>query len=265
MKGFFITIKNGLLDPKHIKAMGGDKGIGTVWLFLWLLDKMTIIDHEIGEGKVLGGKPISYEEIEKDLGISRRTYARWINILRDGKYITTKRTPYGIIFIVHKAFKVFNQKTGEKQRSATKGTSAVVPGKAQLKHQVRHISPPTRGTSNKTTQKDNTIDNTIAIAPQDGAGKQINELIGLFKAVNPSFERLYPNKTERKCLERMVKKHTHEKIKWVIEKLAVTNKIPYAPTITTPFQLEKKLGNLIAFYQRKKAEKETDKIIINTL
>lgn len=263
MKGFFITIKNGLLDPKHIKAMQGDKGVGTVWLFLWLLDKMTIIDHEIGEGKVLGGKPISYEEIEKDLGISRRTYARWINILREGKYITTKRTPYGIIFIVHKAFKVFNQKAEDKKRSATKGISPDVTDKAHLKHPIRHISPPTQGTSNKTTQLDKTVDNTIA--PEPGAGKLINDLIGLFEKVNPSFERLYPNKTERKALERMVKKHTHEKMKWVIEKLHVTNKVPYAPTITTPLQLERKLGNLIAFYQRKKAETENKGIKINTL
>jgi len=126
MKGFYITIKNGLLDPKHIKAMGGDRNSGTVWLFMWLLDKMTIIDVEKGEGKVLGGKPIRFEEVKKDLGISRRTYIRWIEMLRKGRYIKTERTPYGLKIIVFKAFKVF------KQRCAKKGASNM-PSKAHLK------------------------------------------------------------------------------------------------------------------------------------
>lgn len=256
MEGFYITIKNGLLDPKHIKAMHGDKGVGTVWLFLWLLDKMTIIDHEIGEGKVLGGKPISYEEVEKDLGISRRTYARWVNILREGKYITTKRTMYGMIFIVHKAFKIFNQKSAEKEISATQGISRDTTNKAHLKRHIRHISNTLRGTSNKTTQLDNTVDNTIA---PDGAGKLVNDLIDLFKNVNPSLKTLFANKTERKAIERMIKELGHEKLKFVIEKLPATNKVQYAPTITTPLQLERKLGSLIAFYQRKKAESQTGK------
>lgn len=141
MKGFYITVKNGLLEPKHIKAMGGDRNIGTIWLFLWLLDKMTIINEEIGEGKVLGGKPIRYEEIKRDLGISRRTYARWLQMLIDGGYIKTLRTPYGLCITVYKAFKVFGQ------RSATKGTSNM-PHKAHLYA--------LGGTSNKTIQYDNT-------------------------------------------------------------------------------------------------------------
>ena len=102
---FYITIKNGLLDNGHRKRMGE-----AIWLFLWLLDKMTIINHETGEGQVLGGKPIKFEEIEKNLEISRATYARWIKILKDNNYIDIKRTPYGLIITVFKAFKIFNQK-----------------------------------------------------------------------------------------------------------------------------------------------------------
>ena len=110
MTGFYITIKNGLLDPKHVKAMKGER-TGTVWLFLWLLDKMTIINHEIGEGKVLGGKPIKYEDIKKELEITRITYTRYLKTLRDGGYIKTTRTPYGLSITIFKAFKVFGQKT----------------------------------------------------------------------------------------------------------------------------------------------------------
>jgi hypothetical protein len=113
MNGFYITVKNGLLEPKHLKAMHGDKDSGAIWLFLWLLDKMTIIDHEKGEGKVLGGKPVRFEDISPVLTVHRVTYQRWLKILRDGGYIQTTRTPYGLVIVVNKAFKVFGQKSKE--------------------------------------------------------------------------------------------------------------------------------------------------------
>jgi len=103
-KGFYITVTNNLLDPKHCQAMGS-----SIWLFLWFIDKMTKIDTEKGIGKVLGGKPIKYEEVEKDLGISRGIYTKYITILKKNHYIQSKRTPYGYIIIVNKAKKVFKR------------------------------------------------------------------------------------------------------------------------------------------------------------
>jgi hypothetical protein len=126
-KGFYIEITNNLLDPKHIEHMKD-----AVWLFMWFLDKMTLIDHEKGIGKVLGGKPIVYEDVQKDLGISPRTYRRWIKILKVEKYIETVRTPSGLSITVNKAKKVF-------KRCATNGTSIV---------RSRHIGYDGYGTSN---------------------------------------------------------------------------------------------------------------------
>jgi len=87
------------------------------------------------------------------------------------------------------------------------------------------------------------------------SGKRINELITLFKPVNPSFERLFPNKGQRSALERMVEKHGEEKIRWVLERLSEFAKTPYAPVVTTPYQLEQKLGQVIIFLGRKANEK----------
>ena len=103
MKGFYIEITNNLLDPKHRNAMKE-----SVWLFMWCLDKMTSISEE-GIGKVLGGKPIKYKEVEKDLGISERTYARWVARLKKYQYINIKRTPYGCVITVNKAKKRFGR------------------------------------------------------------------------------------------------------------------------------------------------------------
>lgn len=103
MKGYYIEVTNNLLEPKHCQIMGD-----SVWLFMWLLDRMTSISEQ-GVGKVNGGIPIRYEDVD-DLGISERTYRRWVKILKDGGYINTKRTPYGLLITVNKAKKRFGQR-----------------------------------------------------------------------------------------------------------------------------------------------------------
>jgi hypothetical protein len=132
MKGFYIEITNNLLDPKHREAMKE-----SVWLFMWLLDKMTSIDEQ-GIGKVLGGKPIKYEEVKADLGISIRTYRRWIEQLKEKGYINLLRTPYGCVLTVNKARKRFG-------RSVNNGTTRCARSGTSLGRY---------GTSNKTDQLD---------------------------------------------------------------------------------------------------------------
>ncbi len=85
----------------------------------------------------------------------------------------------------------------------------------------------------------------------------IFDLIEKFKEVNPSYERLFRNKTQRACLERMVKKHGKEKMEQILNVLSKTNQMKYAPTITTPLQLEDKLGLLLAFIQKEKIKPKT--------
>jgi len=81
-------------------------------------------------------------------------------------------------------------------------------------------------------------------------GKDFNDLIALFEPVNPSFERLFPNKGQRSALERLLKKHGYKKIKWILDKLPAIAKMSYAPVVTTPYQLEQKLGQIIIFLGR---------------
>lgn len=115
-------------------------------------------------------------------------------------------------------------------------------------------------TLSKTDYSNTDISNTEKGAKQSFAGKETNNLIELFKEVNPSYKRLYPNKTQRSAIERMLKQHGNEKLEWIIKVLPETNKREYAPTITTPLQLETKIGNLIAFIQKEKVKQNKNKI-----
>ncbi|MCX6811992.1 MAG: hypothetical protein NT039_04895, partial [Candidatus Berkelbacteria bacterium] len=131
-KGFYIEVTNNLLDPKHRSAMKE-----AVWLFMWYLDKMTSIDEK-GLGWVLGKKPIKYNDVKQDLGISVRTYRRWTDQLKAKGYTNVLRTPYGCVISVNKARKRFG-------RSVNNGTTRCAKNGTSVGR---------NGTSNKTTQLD---------------------------------------------------------------------------------------------------------------
>ena len=82
----------------------------------------------------------------------------------------------------------------------------------------------------------------------------IFDLIELFKPINPSYEKFFRNTTQRGALERLVKKFGPGKVEEIISILPITNTKKYAPTITTPLQLEDKLGQLVAFTKQQKSE-----------
>lgn len=103
MKGYYIEVKNNLLDPKHIKKMGAK-----IWEFMWFLDKITKIT-ESGKGIVLGGRPIKILEIAKEIGKSKSTISENITNLEKEGYLATRRVPYGMVVTVNKASKLFGR------------------------------------------------------------------------------------------------------------------------------------------------------------
>jgi len=91
------------------------------------------------------------------------------------------------------------------------------------------------------------------LATPSVANTAIPELIDLFKSVNPCYQRLFSNTTQRSAIERMLKSIGRDKLEWVIKILPKTNISQFAPTITTPYQLEERMGSLIAFIQKEKS------------
>lgn len=130
MKGFGIYVKNDLLEPKHVKQMKE-----SVWLYMWFLDKMTSV-NENGEGKILGGKPITYEDVDPDLGIHRNTFTKYLSRLREYGYIKTLRTPRGHVVVVNKAAKAFKGST----RSSDSQTRVIHTKQVSDSHDQGHDS-----------------------------------------------------------------------------------------------------------------------------
>lgn len=101
MKGYGIEIKNNLLEPKHVKAMGS-----SLWEYLWILDHITKVDDD-GIGHVHGGAPIKLINLKADLGLTEANISRNLTKLVKEGYINTVRTPYGVKISVNKAHKRF--------------------------------------------------------------------------------------------------------------------------------------------------------------
>jgi len=90
-----FNIWSGLVEPKHITAMGL-----AVWTYLWCLSKVTA---DCGDrGVVLYGRPIAIRSIADNFGISERQVRRHIHKLKMGGYIKTQKKLYGLVIWVTK-------------------------------------------------------------------------------------------------------------------------------------------------------------------
>jgi hypothetical protein len=263
MKGFGIYVKNNLLEAKHIEAMGE-----SVWLYMWLLDKMTSV-NESGIGRVLGGQPVTFTLIEIELGLSTRTYRRWVDKLRDAGYIRTLRTPYGLVITVNKAEKIFSSS----KRSATSGTSKKlktnrdVPKTAQpdvphLSKDVPHLSKDVPKVAHviKTIQ-DNTIDNsTNVLEPPARYGKEeINELFDYWSS-QCGFDIETRVANNRRAASNLYKKYGTEKMHRLIEGVSMAQSDQYAPTIGDFCELQQKLPSLLVWGKKKHGASAVDVI-----
>lgn len=115
----------------------------------------------------------------------------------------------------------------------------------------RHERPMGDQNKNNTVKNINTSNAGVAGWGEDG--KLINELIELFREVNPMVNNLFARKTERGAIERLLKSNGESRLRLIIAYLPKSNADRFAPTITTPLQLERDLGKLIAWSQKRKA------------
>jgi DNA-binding transcriptional ArsR family regulator len=111
--------------------------------------------------------------------------------------------------------------------------------------------------NNYLTRNNNNI-NVVAEQLPPLNGSLINSLIARFSEVNPNYERLFANKTQRLALERLVRKFGQPMVERLIDLLPGVFGRPYAPRITTPLKLEEKLADLLSFI--KEEERKGDRV-----
>lgn len=86
--------------------------------------------------------------------------------------------------------------------------------------------------------------------------QNIVDIIELFKPINPSVDLLYGRPPQREAVRRLIKKYGLEKVTNMVRALPDIVIQKTAPRITTPMQLEEKLGQLILFVRQNKSAKK---------
>lgn len=113
-KNYNVGLRGVLFEARHYARMGQ-----AVWLFGWLVLRET--REREGVGFVLGGRPVTYREIEEETGFSRKSLERWMRSLRKAGYIETTTAPGGIIVRIQKAKKFVRCGSSESPRQFPHG------------------------------------------------------------------------------------------------------------------------------------------------
>lgn len=92
-----FRVSSGLIDPKHMRRMGG-----ALKVFLWCVNRQTD-----PSGLVLHGRPVRAPEIGESVGCNRHTVYRYLTRLRGQGYIAIVRKAAGLVL------RVLNQKKWE--------------------------------------------------------------------------------------------------------------------------------------------------------
>jgi hypothetical protein len=164
-----IGVVGGLLDWKHVEAMGQ-----AVWLFSWLVLRQT--DEN---GKVLGGRVITYEEIAADMKAPKsvvRTLKRWMALLKERDYIKIEYRCWRMMIVTVLKPKKYAKNRRANQTAAS--SEAPVEGAKNVLTKGTEMSPlgdksvPTKGTNVARSGDKNVPFNKSSTAEQEAELKQ---------------------------------------------------------------------------------------------
>ena len=245
-----------LVDDLYLDEYAAVCGIYATGIYL------ALCRHANAESSCFPGK----DYMAKKLGISVRSVYTATKALVDNGIITvdkTRRSRGGkFASIVYKLADQSQWKPlKDKKTLATVGTTC-------QRHQM-----PNKNNTNTNTIHTNTLqtapgaeieeETPAKIAPNAPAVKQLGEIDQIFdefyKTVNPTIN--FGNKTQRKAAEELIKRFGLEKAVRMARYAVSIQGQKYAPTITTPYVLKEKIGDLGVYFQ--KNNQGSSGIIIN--
>jgi len=180
---------------------------------------------------------ISITQFESHTNKSRKQIIKTLAGLVNKKLLVKKNTPgKTTTYCPNKDFTAWGTLVNKSTLVNKRLQTSVLSG-----HELVTKSTPTKDIYTKETITKDTLATKVA---------NLNIYIDMFKGVNPNHERLFGNKTQRDCLERMIIKFGAEKMTNLLTQLPSILSKPYAPQISTPTELETKMGKLIQFYNQ---------------
>lgn len=246
---YFSHDMNSIQDPKMMIALSS-AGIGVIGIYWTIIEVL----HQQEDGKITIDSFDKYINFYCSFDNRGTSYPSKIKqvltdsglLLQDDKYVWSER-----VLKNKKNRELMSEKRAE---AGKKGGLNKAKNKQSIAIAKQNVAKERKGKEikgNKIIEKENKEKDIATLTVAD----DLNSLIGMFKEVNPSYEKLYSNKTQRKALQDMLSTHGRDKVEWSINYAKRVYGKQYAPQITTPVQLEQKLGSLIAYAKSKEDEK----------
>ena len=223
------------------------------------------IDHKTGMRKIEDW--ISHSQIIEKTGRTSPVISRAINNCVEQGWIET-RDKYGNLLlnsekrrrrkVFYRLGEIFLGKISTLESKVDKNKSTLESKVDEKKSTYESkVNLPKKRRNTKSIIQNQYYNNTYSIIiskKSERKDQDIFEIINLFKSINPSYEKFFKNRTQRAAAERLIKSQGKGQLVKIINILNKTNGMNYAPTITTPLELEDKLGKLSSFLRRKKNE-----------
>lgn len=243
-----LESKFSIASYELIKTCEADELRFYLWLKLWAINK-----HEAFPSR---------KTIAKELGYSSpRAVARFISRLETlGRLKVTRKgnqnnlydiTAYDLLSLRSVVEDVEESRGGNDFRDTTIMTSETLPIMTLESPELKEIKTNRKKTIS--VRESNSGEESQGI-PKEIDGKTIQKLIALFEVVNPSYKLLFPQISQRSAISRLVLQHGEETVQRWIEALPQVIMRPFAPRITTPCELERGLGKLLAFVAQEKSK-----------
>lgn len=180
---------------------------------------------------------ISLTQFQKQSELSRPSVIKAIAKLVAKQILVAKQQPGSIkTYALQKDYEKWNFSGSYTDTSSRLATTLVAKQLPKLVAKQQH-----------TKDKKDNIQKTILSTEQVGG---LQKAISLFGNINPSYEILFKRKNQRDAAERLLSKFGLPALEKLIEAARQANGMQFAPTITTPCQLEDKLGQLKSYYDK---------------
>lgn len=129
--------------------------------------------------------------------------------------------------------------------------------------QVVSLPGTIKDTNKKDTKREeDKLETNLSVSPSETSGAGMNQLIDLFKHINPLYKSFFAIPPERNALKRLTEQIGFEKLRSLLEVLPEIVKRPFSPRISTPRELESKFGQLTVFMRQEQPKQKSSWIII---
>lgn len=231
----YTKIANEIVDQFQRLHLSGNE-----WKVLWVVVRKTY-------GWKKKEDRISLTQFQNLTSLSRPSVSEAINKLVGKKVLAVNKEGSINVYAFNKLYTEWASSENPTRDKIVGKT--LLPSREKGTSLVGKKEPKLVGKKEHTKEKKETITKETITKERS---KDVALLIDLFSKVNPSHDRLFKNKTERASCNRLIEKYGFDRMFNLMRQLpSIINK-PYAPTITTPYQLESKMGSLIAYMQKER-------------